>query len=483
MNNNIIVIIINYMNFLETLKNKYQIVVARYNEDIKWLIPFKLVTIIYNKGDDSNITLKYFNTIKLKNVGRESHTYLYHIINNYDNLKDRTIFIQGKINDHKILDFEDYFKDTPNFIAKTSELNIDKLKTMIEHYGKWSKENIKKSEYTPYDWIQKVMGIDINEIENNESSVIWGANFSISKEMILRKPKVFYENLLRFLDNDINPEEGHYMERSWYILFNHSHLLDRKKNIGFIFYKYNLKHYDNLIEKIKYLKQNQNSQNNYDEIHIWSPLKANYEYGKDFKIAYTPNNNKYNLICPNIIDNSFYIDIKGTNDAHILVEIEELDEDDKDKKTEKKENYFYEIVLGGWNNNISVIRDYSKSKIISSYEYPILNKSYFTRFNISFKNNIEISILDKKIFDVNILEKDEDSNLTDTEKKYNNNFIKSIMIKSYYGADMFWDYDFSGKCIYLCNNIYDEDNIMSNVYNKYYAEDYIKKIEIINLIV
>lgn len=185
------------MNFLETIKNKYQIVVARYNEDIKWLIPFKLVTIIYNKGDDKDINLN-FNTIKLKNVGRESHTYLYHIINNYDNLKDRTIFIQGKINDHKILNFEEYFKDGNDFIAKTSDLKIDTLRTMIEHYGKWSSNTMKKSDYTPYDWLEKVIGIDMSEIINNESKVIWGANFSISKEMILRKPKKFYENLLRF---------------------------------------------------------------------------------------------------------------------------------------------------------------------------------------------------------------------------------------------------------------------------------------------
>jgi len=471
------------MNFLETLKDKYQIVVARYNEDIKWLIPFKLVTIIYNKGDDSNLILKYFNTIKLKNVGRESHTYLYHIIHNYDNLKDRTIFIQGKISDHKVLDFEDYFKDTHDFIGKMSELNIDKLKTMIEHYGKWSKENIKKSEYTPYYWIQKIIGVNTTEIVNNESSVIWGANFSISKEMILSKPKKFYENLLRFLDNHINPEEGHYMERSWYILFNHSHLFDKKKKIGFIFYKYNLKHYDKLIEKVNYL---QNNQNNYDELHIWSPLKANNEYGKDFKIMYTPNNNKYNLICPTIKDNSFYIDIKGENDAHILIEIENRDNNEQNENekndNEKKENYFYEIVLGGWNNNISVIRDYSKSKIISSYEHAILNKNYFTRFNINFNNKIEISINDKKIFDVNILQDYNGNSPTKINNIYNNNSIKSVMIKSYYGSDMFWDYDFSGKGIYLCNNIYDEDNIISNVYNKYYAEDYINKIELIDLI-
>ena len=30
------------------------------------------------------------NIINLDNVGRESHTYLYHVINNYNNLSDIT---------------------------------------------------------------------------------------------------------------------------------------------------------------------------------------------------------------------------------------------------------------------------------------------------------------------------------------------------------------------------------------------------------
>ena len=68
-----------------------QIVVARYNENINWLIPFKDIALIYNKGNN-NIDANYFNIINLKNVGRESHTYLYHIVNNYDNLAKNTIF-------------------------------------------------------------------------------------------------------------------------------------------------------------------------------------------------------------------------------------------------------------------------------------------------------------------------------------------------------------------------------------------------------
>jgi hypothetical protein len=46
---------------------------------------------------------------------------LYHIINNYENLTEKIIFFQGKIDDHKILDIEDYFRKD-NFIGKFNEL-------------------------------------------------------------------------------------------------------------------------------------------------------------------------------------------------------------------------------------------------------------------------------------------------------------------------------------------------------------------------
>ena len=111
---------------MDIIKKKIQIVVSRFNEKVDWLLPYKDITIIYNKGEYVKI-LQNFNYIELENIGRESHTYLYHIINNYNNLSDKTIFFQGKINDHAILDIEDYFKEE-NFIAKLNTLDIDSLK-------------------------------------------------------------------------------------------------------------------------------------------------------------------------------------------------------------------------------------------------------------------------------------------------------------------------------------------------------------------
>ncbi len=61
------------------------LVIARYMEDLEWLQNenFKEYSyIVYNKGTNSNYckTDKFLKEIKLPNVGREAHTYLFHII-------------------------------------------------------------------------------------------------------------------------------------------------------------------------------------------------------------------------------------------------------------------------------------------------------------------------------------------------------------------------------------------------------------------
>lgn len=79
-----------------------KIVVARYNEDIRWLIPIVKHCIIYNKGpDDLNYIPNHDkHVIKCENLGREAGTYIKHIIDNYNNLDDYTIFIQANPVDH-----------------------------------------------------------------------------------------------------------------------------------------------------------------------------------------------------------------------------------------------------------------------------------------------------------------------------------------------------------------------------------------------
>ena len=74
-----------------------EIVIAKYDEDITWANMYSNIISIYDKGSKPIFSTSslYNNYIKLPNIGREAHSYLYHIVNNYHNLASITVFTQG----------------------------------------------------------------------------------------------------------------------------------------------------------------------------------------------------------------------------------------------------------------------------------------------------------------------------------------------------------------------------------------------------
>ena len=107
------------------------IIVSRYNENLNWTLetPFnEFKYIVYNKGGNENFEKKNVKqVINLKNVGRECHTYLYHIVNNYDNLNKILVFFPGSIN-------IDYKKDKANMILQKIKNNNWEQSVFICHY-------------------------------------------------------------------------------------------------------------------------------------------------------------------------------------------------------------------------------------------------------------------------------------------------------------------------------------------------------------
>ncbi len=74
-----------------------ELVVARFQEDISWTTRFNGRVIVYNKGNHISADV---DVRPLPNVGREAHTYLHHILENWDSLADVTIFTQGDPIEH-----------------------------------------------------------------------------------------------------------------------------------------------------------------------------------------------------------------------------------------------------------------------------------------------------------------------------------------------------------------------------------------------
>ena len=82
--------------------NNVEIIIARFNEDLSWTIesPFNLFQyIVYNKGNNENfIKTNVKQIINIENVGKNDHTFLYHVTENYVNLSNITVFFPGSLN-------------------------------------------------------------------------------------------------------------------------------------------------------------------------------------------------------------------------------------------------------------------------------------------------------------------------------------------------------------------------------------------------
>jgi hypothetical protein len=199
-----------------------EMVIARYDEDVRWAEPWNPT--IYNKGQP----LTAGGIVRpLPNVGRESHTYLYHIINYWDELANMTLFTQGKIQDHlpkgiRIEQFFDLSVDLvfPGIFQDTQWGEAGRL-AHPGIFGQMLKSgNMRPSPYTISEWFKKYLNKEV--LGPRDLVYIPGAIFSVTRERIHSRSKAFYQSLIERVSDHANPEEGHYIERAWIYVFTSS---------------------------------------------------------------------------------------------------------------------------------------------------------------------------------------------------------------------------------------------------------------------
>lgn len=195
-----------------------QLVIAKYNENVDWLKDINLDTVIYNKGSKFNLeSIKgqkdKLEEFRLPNIGRESHTLLYHIIKNYNSLYDTTIFLQANPFDHlgnfhekyPNLELTNFLNNLPEFdnlfgfgIYHTDIGYMDKRENIFKEL------NIKDSKY------------------GNMFSV--GCQYIFPKKVILKKPLEFYQKLQVWHEDRSNSFYHEHLpciiERTWLDIFD-----------------------------------------------------------------------------------------------------------------------------------------------------------------------------------------------------------------------------------------------------------------------
>eukprot|EP01038_Epipyxis_sp_PR26KG_P011811 gene11811-15807_t len=213
-----------------------QIVIAHYEENLDWIpSSWSKIAYIYNKStascvntntamsdmkikeDDNSSKQKNLNffTEQLPNVGRESHTYLYHIISKYDQLADVTYFTQGHPFDH-----------APDFLELV-EANVGVVEPFLFlgcQQTTIQNQNVSKYERS-YPGIQAGFNRTISTLFGTSVTLPKitfspGAIFCVQREKIYERSIEFYKTALNLLDHGSDPIEGYAFERLWREIFS-----------------------------------------------------------------------------------------------------------------------------------------------------------------------------------------------------------------------------------------------------------------------
>ena len=205
-----------------------RIVISRYNENIEWIKNLNATNrvLIYNKGNaikcENNL-----NIVSLKNVGREAHTWIYHIYHNYEKLDEKTLFLQGRIDDLNCM----VFKNLDYYFSRLEENEFCASRLGLLTPFHWKDNlNIENDDRYKKDWNDFKIGRNSEGFRLFAKNLFgkvpifiptsYGGCFSVKKEAILFYPKSFYLKLLENLEHHIHPIEAHYLERLWCFMFS-----------------------------------------------------------------------------------------------------------------------------------------------------------------------------------------------------------------------------------------------------------------------
>ena len=189
----------------------FDLVVSRYNENLDWIRISSNPNIkekIYNKGANDIIE----ETILLPNIGREAQTWIFHILSNYNNLAEYTIFLQGD-------PFEHYKNTTKILLDIPNSLNsLVKIEEGLYSFSDRMLEDTLEFCHTNFVYPDKLYKRYFVGKAPNSYKFPNGAQYIVHKNNILSKSNSFYNYIIKTCEwNDHGPWS---IERIWPFIFS-----------------------------------------------------------------------------------------------------------------------------------------------------------------------------------------------------------------------------------------------------------------------
>jgi len=201
-----------------------RVIISKYNDDTTWVYNLKVPYTIIDK-------------LKTKNLGSESWSYLHYIIDNYNNLPDRVLFVHGHEKSYHQEHTTSHIANNLNWDLQYMNVNSRKLEeqyiSVLNDF-----EEIERKYRKSYElWIKQPWRKVFGNFPIQHTLMFLGhAQFLVSSEYVHRHPKEFYQNILNWLetttiDEDlyVGPKDkfnkseayvsGRVLEYTWHYIF------------------------------------------------------------------------------------------------------------------------------------------------------------------------------------------------------------------------------------------------------------------------
>lgn len=207
-----------------TRRASVEVVVARYREDVSWTEGLGLPCVVYDKSGAPG-------PLALPNVGRETHTYLTHIVRRYRDLADYTAFLQGGPFGHMgegadAARLRERIEANVRMGVKFTGFAWFKLK--CDRLGRPHSLGEQEKRGRWKGWGKDIPVGEVyaklfaGEVPETFLVTAPAGMLFVSKERILARPLRFYERCLKLVEADPEDEHntGHAFERLWQVIFN-----------------------------------------------------------------------------------------------------------------------------------------------------------------------------------------------------------------------------------------------------------------------
>jgi hypothetical protein len=174
--------------------------------------------IIYSKGS-KEVT----GSVKLENFGYNLSSYFKFIVDNYDDLPKRIVFIKNNVFPRHITKdkFKKYLLRTDDFVAlenpeayshKRGVSFFDNKHGYFEVNNSWYLTSNKTKYFYSFNHFMNSVFSNYNKL--SFLNFVPGANFIIDKKLILKYPRNFYYNLNLLMKHSEHANESHLIERA-----------------------------------------------------------------------------------------------------------------------------------------------------------------------------------------------------------------------------------------------------------------------------